>query len=451
VLQDIGKGQGVYISTYGCQMNVNDTERMLSLLEMSNYIPVDTPEKASLIIINACSVREKPVHKVVSELGRYKKLKLKNPNLKVGVGGCVGQQEKGNLLKIAPVLDFVFGTDQIDQLPNLVRDVIETNEKQVSARFENEKPYATETLIRNPGITAFVNIMKGCDNFCSFCIVPFTRGRERSRNMKEILTDLQALTKRGVKEVTLLGQNVNSYKSECGANFTDLLTAVVEQTDLRRIRYTSPHPKDYDQALIDLHQKYRHKICDFVHLPLQAGNSEVLEKMNRGYTQEDYFAKVKMIRDGIPGVALSTDIIVGFPGETEEQFQDTLKVVREVGFENIFPFAYSSRPFTKAAKFEGHLDEATKSRRLQELIDLQREISFEMAKQWDGAELEVLVEKYRPEDNHLVGRTTQNKLVHFLPQGDAEPTSYVGQFINVKVLKAFPVVLRAEMLGVAQA
>ncbi len=451
MLQDIGKGQGVYISTYGCQMNVNDTERMLSLLEMSNYIPVDAPEKASLIIINACSVREKPVHKVVSELGRYKKLKLKNPNLKVGVGGCVGQQEKGNLLKIAPVLDFVFGTDQIDQLPNLVRDVIETNVKHVSARFENEKPYATETLIRNPGVTAFVNIMKGCDNFCSFCIVPFTRGRERNRNLKEILGDLQALTKRGVKEVTLLGQNVNSYKSECGANFTDLLTAVVEQTDLRRIRYTSPHPKDFNQELIDLSQKYRHKICDFVHLPLQSGNTEVLAQMNRGYSQEEYFAKVKMIRDGIPGVALSTDIIVGFPGETEEQFQDTLKVVREVGFENIFPFAYSSRPFTKAAKFEAHVDEATKSRRLQELIDLQREISFEMAKQWDGAELEVLVEKYRSDDNHLVGRTTQNKLVHFLPHEGTEPMSYVGQFVNVKVLKAFPVVLRAEMLGVAHA
>jgi tRNA-2-methylthio-N6-dimethylallyladenosine synthase len=449
LLQDIGKGQGVYISTYGCQMNVNDSERMMSLLEMANYVPVDAPEKAGLIIINACSVREKPVHKVLSELGLYKKLKNENPNLKIGVGGCVGQQEKGNLLKRSPVLDFVFGTDQIDELPNLVREVMETNEKKVSTRQTNDQPYITETLIRNPGVTAFINIMKGCDNFCTFCIVPFTRGRERSRKLEEIISDIQALTKRGVKEVTLLGQNVNSYKSECGANFTTLLKAVCDDTDIKRIRYTSPHPKDFDQELIDLSQKYRAKICDFVHLPLQAGNTEILAQMNRGYSQEEYFAKVKMIREGIPGVALSTDIIVGFPGETEEQFQDTLKVVREVGFENIFPFAYSPRPFTKAAKFDGQVDEETKSRRLQDLINLQREISFEMAKQYDGQELEVLVEQFRRDDNHLIGRTTQNKLVHFLPKDGSDPASFVGQFVKVKVLKAFPVVLRAEMLGVS--
>ena len=450
MVQDIGKGQGVYISTYGCQMNVNDTERMLSLLEMANYVPVDAPEKAGLIIIKACSVREKPVHKVVSEIGHYKKLKAQNPNLKIGVGGCVGQQEKANLFKRVPILDFVFGTDAIDQLPNIVREVTETNQKLVSARFENEKPYETETLIRNPGVSAFVNIMKGCDNFCTFCIVPFTRGRERSRKLAELITDIQALTKRGVKEVTLLGQNVNSYKSECGANFGDLLKAVVEQTDIQRIRYTSPHPKDFDQDLIELSQKYRDKICDFIHLPLQSGSTEVLARMNRGYSQEDYFAKVKMIRDGIPGVALSTDIIVGFPGETEEQFQDTLKVVREVKFENIYPFAYSPRPFTKAAKFEEQVDEETKSRRLQDLINLQREISFEMAKEFDGRELDVLVEQYKAEDNHLVGRTTQNKLVHFLPKSD-EPTALVGKTVKVKVLKAFPVVLRAEMMDVVHA
>ena len=279
--QDIGQGEGVYISTYGCQMNVNDTERMLSILEMVNFVPVDSPEKASLIIINSCSVREKPVHKVHSEAGKYTKMKALNPRLRIGVGGCVAQQEKQKLLKDVPVLDFVFGTDAIDQLPEIVARAYETQDngrspKVVSARFENEKPYSVETLVRNPGVSTFVNIMKGCDNFCTFCVVPFTRGRERSRTMTEILTDLRALTKRGVREVTLLGQNVNSYESDCGASFSTLLKTIAEDTDIERIRYTTSHPKDFDQELVDVSVKYRAKICDYIHLPAQSGNSEVL-------------------------------------------------------------------------------------------------------------------------------------------------------------------------------
>ncbi|MES2857442.1 MAG: tRNA (N6-isopentenyl adenosine(37)-C2)-methylthiotransferase MiaB, partial [Bdellovibrionota bacterium] len=332
--QDIGRGEGVYISTYGCQMNVNDTERMLSLLEMVNFVPVESPEKASLIIINSCSVREKPVHKVHSEAGKYRALKEKNPRLRIGVGGCVAQQEKQKLLKDVPVLDFVFGTDAIDQLPELVAKAFEGTAKQVSARFENEKPYSVETLVRNPGIATFVNIMKGCDNFCTFCVVPFTRGRERSRNMPELLKDINALAERGVREVTLLGQNVNSYKSECGANFAGLLRTIAEETKIERIRYTTSHPKDFDQELVDVSQKYRSKICDYIHLPAQSGNSEILARMNRGYTREEYLAKVKMIRDAIPGVILTTDIIVGFPGETEEQFEDTVSLLKEVRFDN---------------------------------------------------------------------------------------------------------------------
>ena len=302
--QNIGQGEGVFISTYGCQMNVNDTERMLALLEMVNFVPVDSPEKASLIIINSCSVREKPVHKVHSEAGKYRLMKEKNPRLRIGVGGCVAQQEKAKLLKDVPVLDFVFGTDAIDQLPELVARAYETGEKVVSARFENEKPYSVETLVRNPGVSTFVNIMKGCDNFCTFCVVPFTRGRERSRSMKELLTDLKALTARGVKEVTLLGQNVNSYESDCGADFGTLLKTIAEDTDIERIRYTTSHPKDFDQELVDISAKYRSKICDYIHLPAQSGNSEVLARMNRGYTREEYLEKVRMIREGIPGVKL---------------------------------------------------------------------------------------------------------------------------------------------------
>lgn len=439
--QNIGQGEGVYISTYGCQMNVNDTERMLSLLEMVNFVPVQSPEQASLIIINSCSVREKPVHKVHSEVGRYRELKEKNPRLRLGVAGCVAQQEKQKLLKDIPLLDFVCGTDAIDQLPELVARVFEKNEKVVSARFEHEKPYSVETLIRNPGVSTFVNIMKGCNNFCTFCVVPFTRGRERSRSLQEIVKDVQSLVARGVKEVTLLGQNVNSYRSECGANFAKLLQTLAEDTDIQRIRYTTSHPKDFNQELVDISQKYRAKICDYIHLPVQSGNSEILARMNRGYTREEYLDKVRMIREGIPGVVLTTDIIVGFPGETEDQFQDTVSLLAEVRYDNIYAFKYSPRPFTKAARYPDQITDEEKQRRLEVLLDLQRDISFELAKDYDGKIVEVLVESETELKGQLQGRTTQNKLVYFY----GEPDRLIGQTVPVKVLKAFPNVLRGEL------
>lgn len=439
--QDIGRGEGVYISTYGCQMNVNDTERMLALLEMVNFVPVQTPEEASLIIVNSCSVREKPVHKVHSEAGRYREMKEKNPRLRIGVGGCVAQQEKQKLLKDVPVLDFVFGTDAIDQLPEIVARTYQEKEKVVSARFEHEKPYSVETLIRKPGVATFVNIMKGCDNFCTFCVVPFTRGRERSRSLKELVQDINNLVARGTKEVTLLGQNVNSYKSDCGADFAELLKTLAEDTDVKRIRYTTSHPKDFNQQLVDISQKYRSKICDYIHLPAQSGNSEVLSRMNRGYTREEYLDKVAMIRQGIPGVVLSTDIIVGFPGETEAQFEDTMSLCRDVRYDNIYSFKYSPRPFTKAARFTDQVPEDEKQRRLEALIELQREISFDLAKDYDGLTMEVLVDAKTDTEGQVQGRTTQNKLV-FLQA----PESLIGQFVQVKVTKAYPNVLRAELV-----
>ena len=438
--------KGVFISTYGCQMNVNDSERMLTLLEMSNYVEVQDPKDAELILINSCSVREKPVHKVRSEVGTYRELKKKNPRLKIGVGGCVAQQEKDKLLKDAPLVDFVFGTDAVDQLPELLSQVIREDRKIVSARFKHDEPYQIETLIRNPGVASFVNIGKGCDNYCTFCVVPFTRGREKSRSLSELLADIKKLSARGVKEVTLLGQNVNSYRSDCGSNFKDLLKTICEETDILRIRYTSPHPKDFDQDLIDLSLKYRNKICDYLHLPAQSGNTEILALMNRNYSREEYLEKVAMIRAGIPGVALSTDLIVGFPGETEAQFQDTMKLIEEVRFENIYAFAYSPRPFTKAAKFEGQLDEPTKFRRLNELLNRQRVIAFELAEAYQDAELDILVEEHKPEEKYLVGRSTQNKLTYILAP-ELNPESYIGSVQRVKVKKAFPTVLRAELMA----
>jgi len=439
--QDIGKGRGVFVSTYGCQMNVNDSERMYSLLEMANFTPVSTPEQASLIIINSCSVREKPVHKVYSEVGTYRKLREKNPELKIGVGGCVGSQEKENLVKKQPMIDFVFGTDNIDKLPEIIARVYQSEERAIVTQFEHRAPYYIETLIRNPGVATFVNVTKGCDNFCTFCVVPYTRGREKSRPFDHVLKDVNDLTQRGVKEVTLLGQNVNSYESECGKDFADLLKGIALETSIERIRYTTSHPKDFDEKLMGVMANHQNKICEYIHLPIQSGSSRILEKMNRGYTREEYLNKIQQIKKIIPNVVLSTDIIVGFPGETEDDFQATVSLVQEVAYETIFAFKYSPRPFTKAARFEDQVAEDVKERRLSELFEAHNKISFEIARNYEGRILQVLVEDYSEERGNLHGRSTQNKNVYFLG-----PRDIVGQTVSVKITKAFPSTLRGEWI-----
>lgn len=439
---DIGGGRGVFISTYGCQMNVNDSERMYSILEMSNFMPVDSADKAELIIINSCSVREKPVHKVYSEVGTYRDLKKKNPGLIIGVGGCVGQQEKDKLIKKQPLIDFVFGTDAIDELPQTLKTLLgrqSAKEKVVNAQFHHKEPYHVDTLVRNPGVSTFVNITKGCDNFCTFCVVPFTRGREKSRPLKHIMTDIHALVKRGVKEVTLLGQNVNSYKSDCGVDFADLLSIVSTEGGLERLRFTTSHPKDYNQKLMEVLAKHQNKLGEYIHLPFQSGNTRILEKMNRGYTREEYLEKIRQIKSIIPNAVFSSDIIVGFPSETEAEFMDTMTMVEEVAFETIFAFKYSPRPFTKAEKMDGHLDEATKSERLNRLFDMHNKLSFEWVKKYEGRTLQILVEKVEGE-NRLSGRSSQNKLTYF-----DGPANLVGQVLPVKVTKALPNVFRGEI------
>ena len=442
---DIGLGRGVYVSTYGCQMNVNDTERMYSLLEMAHFNPVQTPEEADLIIINACSIREKPVHKVYSEVGRYKKLKDKNPNLKIGVGGCVGQQEKEKLIKQQPLIDFVFGTDNIDNLPNLVSQVYETKgkEKIIHAKFEHRAPYHVETLVRNPGVSTFVNNAKGCDNFCTFCVVPYTRGREKSRPLSHVVMDVRTLVQRGVKEVTLLGQNVNSYHTDNGAggeyDFADLLKKVATDTDIERIRYTTSHPKDFNEKLMHVMADHQDKICEYVHLPFQSGSSSILEKMNRGYTREIYLEKIALMKKYIPNLVLSTDIIVGFPGETEADFQQTLDLVQEVQFETIFAFMYSPRPFTKAAQFADQIPEYVKNKRLNHLFEVHEKMAFELVKKYQDQTLQVLVESIN-EQGKAQGRSTQNKLVYFM--GSPE---LIGKTVPVRITQAFPSVFRGEL------
>ncbi len=434
-------------------MNVNDSDRMAALLEMANYTQVKTPEEASLIIINSCSIREKPVHKVYSEVGTFRKLKERNPLLKIGVGGCVGQQEKEKLIKNQPIIDFVFGTDAIDTLPQILAELkrgpensSERSHKIVKAQFDHRQPYHIETMVKNPGVSTFVNITKGCDNFCTFCVVPYTRGREKSRPLKHILADVETLLKRGVKEVTLLGQNVNSYESDCGAGLAELLQKLAQDTAVERIRFTTSHPKDFDQKLVDVMYANQPKVCEYIHLPFQSGNSQILERMNRGYSREQYLEKIAMIKKAIPNVVLSTDIIVGFPGETEENFQETMDLVKEVGFETIFAFKYSPRPNTKAAKFEDQIEEDIKSERLNRLFDMHDDLAFQLVKRYEGQTLNVLVEKADTSSKEptvkLTGRSSQNKLVHFL----GSPT-WVGTTVPVQILKASPAVFRGEVSG----
>ena len=431
--KQLKESKGFFISTYGCQMNVNDTERTSCLLEMAGYVPVQQPSQASLIIINSCSVREKPVHKVRSEIGRYKNLKNKNKELKIGIMGCVAQQEKSRLLRQIPMVDFVVGTDAIDEIPTIINQLDDKNSKKVFARQRPKDPYHVQTLIRNPNVTAFVNISKGCDNFCTFCVVPFTRGRERSRPLKHLVEDIQNLCKRGVKEVTLLGQNVNSYLSDCGAHFGNLMETLCIETDIERIRFITSHPKDFNEELVNILQTHRNKIMDFIHLPVQSGNTEVLKRMNRGYSREEYIEKALMVLEKMPNSSLSTDIIVGFPGETEEQFQDTLSLLDKVPYETMFSFKYSSRPYTKAAFYEDQIPEKEKSERLVLLQDKHEKIAFSLAKKYKDKVLSVLVEKQDQESNLLVGRSTQNKLVYF--SGKKED---IGKTLPIKINNVYP-------------
>ena len=442
-ISTIGKGDKVFISTYGCQMNDHDTERMYALLEGHQFQQATSQEEADVIIINSCSVREKPVHKVMSEIGTYRPLKLKNPKLKLGVGGCVGQQEGKKLLSQAPLLDFVFGTGTIDILPDILQKVRDENQRTAWTQMDHKAPYAINTLVRNPKVSSFVTITKGCDNFCSFCVVPFTRGREKSRLLSELLQDVRSLVSRGVKEVTLLGQNVNSYRSPDGAGgFTDLLRAVCSETEIERVRFTTSHPKDFNDELIDVMVKHQNKLGDYLHLPVQSGSSRILDRMNRGYTREEYIEKINKLKKACPEMSLSTDIIVGFPGETSEDFDQTLSMLEEIKYENVYGFKYSPRPFTKALKFTDHVPESVKEERLETLMVLQDKLGFQFCQKYQDRTLSVLVEgPSRTNQDVLTGRTTHNKVVNFL--GGSE---LIGQMVDIRITKAFPFSLRGELI-----
>jgi tRNA-2-methylthio-N6-dimethylallyladenosine synthase len=416
--------RNVYIHTFGCQMNVHDSEKMLGILEKKGYSQTDSPGDADLIIFNTCSIRQKAEQKFFSELGRIKSYKKRNPDLKIAVAGCIAQQEGKNIFRKAPHVDFVFGPQNIHILGDLVQKKIKHFSLDINPCI------ATEDLPvkREDDIKAWVTIMYGCNNFCSYCIVPYTRGKERSRPSKNIFSEVSELAEKGYKEVTLLGQNVNSYHSDI--DFPGLLMKLNSIEGLERIRFVTSHPKDLSGDLIRAMSDLS-KVCEHIHLPLQSGSSKILRHMNRAYTYNDYMKKVVEIRNRVKGISLTSDIIAGFPGETDEDHMQTVKALQEIEFDGIFAFKYSPRPGTKAAEMHDHLPEDIRSERLEEILKIQDDITLMKNRYLEGTVQEMLLEGAGNEDpGTLTGRTRTNKIVN-ITSGDFPK----GSIINVEITR----------------
>jgi tRNA-2-methylthio-N6-dimethylallyladenosine synthase len=403
-----------YIETYGCQMNFADSEIVNSILLEEGMKPVGDAESADVIFINTCSIRENAETKVWNRLREFRSLKKSRDNLTVGVLGCMAERIRDQIIEQEQLVDMVVGPDAYRDIPRLLMEV-DDGRKAVNVLLSLEETYADITPVRTSGngITAFISIMRGCDNMCSFCVVPFTRGRERSRPMESILNELRQLSDQGYREVTLLGQNVNSYKTE-NADFTILMDRASQINPEMRIRFSSPHPKDFPEDLLHLINE-RPNLCNYIHIPAQSGNDDVLERMKRPYTRQEYLDLVNKMREIIPGVALSTDIITGFCGETEEEYKDTHSLMARVQYDLAYMFSYSERERTLAhRKFEDDVPEKVKKRRLTEIINQQMEIQEELNRKEIGREHLVLVEgTSKRSDEQLSGRTDTNKMVVF--------------------------------------
>ena len=401
-----------HIHTYGCQMNVADSELVESILIDQGYYNSNDPSKADAIFINTCSIREHAEDKVHSQLGRYELIKKDRPDVIIGVLGCMAQSLKHDLLEKRSFVDIILGPDSYRRLPDLLKRSEGHSQSLVDTKLSRFEVYDDLFPSRNEGINAWISIMRGCDKFCTFCIVPFTRGRERSRNTLSILEEAKEAVKQGYKEITLLGQNVNSYHYE-DYQFHHLLEAVAGVPGIQRIRYTSPHPQDITEELLSTMSKHKN-ICNYIHLPLQAGSDKILKRMNRTYTKSHFLSLVQRIRDILPDVGISTDIIVGFPGETDEDFGQTIEVMNEVKFDSAFNFKYSSRRGTKASEYEDKVQEEIKQQRLEQVIDLQKKHTLERNMELVGTLQAVLVEKEsKMSSDYWAGRTDSNKWVIF--------------------------------------
>jgi tRNA-2-methylthio-N6-dimethylallyladenosine synthase len=433
----------LYIRTFGCQMNEYDSDRMADVLAQDgSYAPADRPEDADLIVFNTCSVREKAQEKVFADLGRVKHLKRDNPRLMIAVGGCVASQEGAAIVERAPYVDVVFGPQTLHRLPELLARRRKSGLAQVDVSFPEIEKFDHLPPARVDGAAAFVSVMEGCSKYCSFCVVPYTRGEEFSRPFDDVVAEIARLAERGVKEVTLLGQNVNAWRGEIEgepADFAELLRYLAEIDGVERLRYTTSHPREFTQRLIDAHAELP-SLAGHVHLPVQSGSDRVLAAMKRGYTVLEYRSIVRRLRKARPDLSLTSDFIVGFPGETESDFRATLALARELDFDSSFSFVYSPRPGTPAAELPDATPQAEKLdrlRRLQTALDAQaRAVSERMV----GSVQRVLVEgPARRNPDELAGRTSNNRVVNFRAGREL-----IGRFLDVRISAALPHSLRGE-------
>lgn len=438
-----GKSRKLLLESYGCQMNFSDSEIVASILGEAGFTTTRDASEADVVLLNTCAIRDNAEQRVRNRLQFFKGLKTKKPELVVGVLGCMAERLRDQLLVEEKLVDLVVGPDAYRDLPNLI-STVDGGQKAVNVLLSREETYAEINPVRlnSNGITAFISIMRGCDNMCSFCVVPFTRGRERSRNPESIVREAKELFDAGYREVTLLGQNVDSYKwnitnkgevkdtAEPTVNFAQLLEKVALVHPDLRVRFSTSHPKDMTDDVLYTMQKYEN-ICNYIHLPVQSGNSDVLKKMNRGYTREWYLDRIAAIRNIIPGCAISTDVIAGFCGETEEEHADTLSLMNEVKYDMAYMFKYSERPKTLAErKYEDDVPEEVKGRRLQEIIDLQMECSAVRTRAMVGKVYRVLIEgTSKKSEEHLYGRNSHNTVVVF-PKESHVPGTYVNVAVD---------------------
>lgn len=437
----------VFIKTFGCQMNEYDSDKMLDVLSDSEgMVKTDRPEDADVILFNTCSVREKAQEKVFHDLGRVRPLKELNPNLVIGVGGCVASQEGGEIVKRAPYVDVVFGPQTLHRLPTLIAERRKSGKAAVDISFPEIEKFDALPPARTEGASAFVSIMEGCSKYCSFCIVPYTRGEEVSRPFADILVEVAELAAQGVKEVTLLGQNVNAYRgvmndTDTIADLADLIETIAEMPEIERIRYTTSHPREMTQKLIDMYARVP-KLVSHLHLPVQAGSDRVLMAMKRGYTALEYKSVIRKLRAARPDLSLSSDFIVGFPGETAEDFEKTMALIDEIGFDNSFSFVYSSRPGTPAAELADDTPHELKIERLMRLQARIEEHAQAISQSMVGTVQRVLVESLSRKDaNELAGRTDNNRIVNFVGN-----PRLIHQFVDVLIVGSLPHSLRGEIV-----
>jgi tRNA-2-methylthio-N6-dimethylallyladenosine synthase len=424
----MGESKRIYIETYGCQMNLADSEIVLGIMKKHGYSLTDDISKADVILVNTCSVREHAEQRVIGRLSSFLRYKKRKPDLVIGVLGCMAERLKKRLIEEENLADIVVGPDEYRKLPQLVSDAF-AGHKGIAVKLSKVETYDDITPLRTEGISAWITVMRGCDKFCTFCVVPFTRGRERSRPLDSIVKEVEMLSSQGYREVTLLGQNVNSYR-DGNYDFADLLSAVARVDRNMRIRFTTSHPKDMSDKLIQTIAEHPN-ICNYIHLPVQSGSDRILELMNRTYDRKHYLELVRKIRKTIPGVSLSTDIIAGFPTETEEDHKMTLSLLEEVRFDGAFMFKYSPREGTKAYAMGDDVPDEVKVRRLTEIIELQQKISYEINQELIGKEVEVLVEgESKRSSEQWMGRTDTNKVVIFPKLEGVKPGDYVIVRIN---------------------